>query len=234
MRVWDLWIFEKKMVYIRRSPPGRWKYEEALRRWFNMRVSRNSSTNMSLPFQQQRTTVNHRRDHILTSNHHYSNPISQRYRSASPHYHPHPHHQQQQHPYHQPHQHNNDHQRSNHFHANLYFNNTNFNRIGRPQHQRQQQQHRNEPTDRNNHNSTQPFTVMNEETVSRRQNSNRQINLPSRTLIKFYPHKLKTFEQYFRVNEPPKEIEQEKEKLFVIANLFYQYEHYSEDRKKKK
>jgi hypothetical protein len=73
---------------------------------------------------------------------------------------------------------------------------------------------------------------MNEETVPQRQNSNRRINLPSRTLIKFYPHKLKTFEQYFRGNEPPKDIEQEKEKLFVIANLFYQYEHYSEDRKK--
>ena len=60
----------------------------------------------------------------------------------------------------------------------------------------------------------------------------RQLNIPSRNLIPFYPHKLRTQEQYFRENEPPKELEQHKEKLYLAANHYYQMKHFEEESKK--
>ena len=119
-------------------------------------------------------------------------------------------------------------------------NNININRFGRQQqnhHQQQQHHYRRNPNQirsvtTTNQNSTQPFIVMREETERQEKRNSNALNIPSRTLIKFYPHKLRTVEQYFRENEPPKEIENEKDKLFNLANLCYQYRHFDEDSKK--
>ncbi|CAF2204201.1 unnamed protein product [Rotaria magnacalcarata] len=90
---------------------------------------------------------------------------------------------------------------------------------------------------RNNNNSTQPFIVTTDRTVQQSNNSSSSNTrtypcFPSRALINFYPHKLRTKEQYFRDNEPPKEIEKEKYKLFLAVNLYYQHRHYEEESKK--
>ncbi|CAF4963308.1 unnamed protein product [Rotaria sp. Silwood1] len=52
----------------------------------------------------------------------------------------------------------------------------------------------------------------------------------NRQLIKFYPHKLKHPNQLFRDNPPPENID--KEKIFLIANLYYQYRHFEDETKK--
>ena len=192
----------------------RWKYEEALRKWFATKVCHSSSTNAPHLFQRHRTntTVN---DHNILNHHHYNNNNnnfnpSSTYRSPSPHYRQYNRH------------------------------NVNINRFGRQQqnHHQQQQHHyrRNLIQIRSvittNQNSTQPFIVMREGTERQEKKNSNALYIPSRTSIKFYPHKLRTVEQYFRENEPPKEIENVKDKLFNLANLCYQYRHFDEDSKK--
>jgi hypothetical protein len=91
-----------------------------------------------------------------------------------------------------------------------------------------------------NINNTQPFTVTTDridrtdrivvEQVNR--NSRQQINFPSKSLIKEYPHKLRIVEQFFRDNQPSKEIEKEKDKLFLAANIYYQKRYFEEESKK--
>ncbi|CAF1532152.1 unnamed protein product, partial [Rotaria sordida] len=101
--------------------------------------------------------------------------------------------------------------------------------------QRQQQQYRTRQvtTSSNNINSTQPFSVTPDRAVAQVNRNNRtHPNFPSRSLIKYYPHKLRTKEQFFRDNEPPKELEKEKEKLFIIANIYYQQRHFEEESRK--
>ncbi|CAF3760823.1 unnamed protein product [Rotaria sp. Silwood1] len=101
--------------------------------------------------------------------------------------------------------------------------------------QQQQQQNyiRSVTTSHNRNNSTQPFIVTTDRIIEKvERSSNRHPCFPSRSLIKFYPHKLRTKEQFSRDNPPPKEIEEEKEKLFLAANLYYQQRHYEEENKK--
>jgi len=125
---------------------------------------------------------------------------------------------------------------------NIFRTNSPYNRHNR--YNNRHEQHHINNTNRqvqNTHNSTQPFQVTVDRTVDNTvektviEQSNRNSKhpcLPSRTLIKFYPHKLKTKEQYFRENEPPKEIEKEKEKLFLAANFYYQSRYYEVESKK--
>ncbi|CAM4986971.1 unnamed protein product, partial [Rotaria socialis] len=110
-------------------------------------------------------------------------------------------------------------------------------------------------------NSTQPFSVTTDSIVQQKhQNSQQQPNLPSRTLINFYPNKLRSKDQFFRDNQPPPQLEKEKkensggekdiaekkeggerhsqnsenkkQKLFLIANSYYQMRHFEEESKK--
>jgi len=102
--------------------------------------------------------------------------------------------------------------------------------------QQQQQQNRTRLVttfSSNNINSTQPFTVSADRVVAQvNRNSRQHPNFPSRSLITVYPHKLRTKEQFFRDNEPPKEIEKEKDKIFLIANVYYQQRHFEEEGRK--
>ena len=107
----------------------------------------------------------------------------------------------------------------------------------------QRNNNNNQYVSRTNQNSTQPFQVTTvertteraertaERTVERTTTTTR-LNIPTRSLIKFYPHKIRTQEQYFRENEPPKEIEKNKEKLFLAANHYYQMKHFEEEHRK--
>ena len=153
---------------------GRWKYEDALRKWFATKVSHSSSTNAPHLFQRHRTntTVN---DHNILNHHHYNNNnfnSSSTYRSPSPYY------------------------------RQYNRNNININRFGRQQQNHHQQQHyyRRNPNQirsvtTTNQNSTQPFTVMREGTERQEKKNRNALYIPSRTLIKFDPHKLRTVEQ---------------------------------------
>jgi hypothetical protein len=107
----------------------------------------------------------------------------------------------------------------------------------RPPTQRRQQHTTVRPVSnlQQNSNSTQPFIVAGEEGTREQANratKNRQPSFPSTALIKYYPHKLRTREQYFRENEPPKELEDSKDQLYIAANLYYQYRHYTEESRK--
>ncbi|CAF1438996.1 unnamed protein product, partial [Rotaria sordida] len=75
-------------------------------------------------------------------------------------------------------------------------------------------------------NSTQPFIVNHKKS----EKVFRHPCLPSQQLIKFYPHKLKHPNQLFRDNPPPENID--KDKVFLIANLYYQYRHFEDEAKK--
>jgi hypothetical protein len=199
------------------STTGRWKYEGALRQWFSSRAVAHSS---SFLFQGQhqhtaatpatRTTTAAPYPTILRSNnnnYNYNNPSYQQQQ-----YHRQNNYQQQQH-------------RNN-------YNNNNYNRYP---------QNYNSLTATSNFlsggnfffNNTQPFSVRTDRAVEQvANNSKTHPNFPSKTLINFYPHKLKTQEQYFRDNEPPKEIEKEKDKLYLAANIYYQQRHFEEESKK--
>ncbi|CAF4809561.1 unnamed protein product [Rotaria sp. Silwood1] len=76
-------------------------------------------------------------------------------------------------------------------------------------------------------NSTQPFIVNYKKTEKI---NFRHPCLPSRQSIKYYPHKLKHPNQLFRDSTPPENID--KDKVFLIANLYYQYRHFEEETKK--
>jgi hypothetical protein len=105
----------------------------------------------------------------------------------------------------------------------------------RPPAQRRQQHTTVRPVSALQQNSTQPFIVTGEEGIrgqANRATKDRQPNFPSTALIKYYPHKLRTREQYFRENEPPKELEDSKDQLYIAANLYYQYRHYTEESRK--
>ncbi|CAF1491113.1 unnamed protein product, partial [Rotaria sordida] len=75
-------------------------------------------------------------------------------------------------------------------------------------------------------NSTQPFIVNHKKS----EKVFRHPCLPSQQLIKFYPHKLKHPNQLFRESTPPENID--KDKVFLIANLYYQYRHFEDEAKK--
>ncbi|CAF3751335.1 unnamed protein product [Rotaria sp. Silwood1] len=82
-------------------------------------------------------------------------------------------------------------------------------------------------------NSTQPFVVNYTKNIAKHITSEKYFHhpyLPSRQLIKFYPHKLKHPNQLFRESTPPENID--KDKVFLIANLYYQYRHFEDDAKK--
>ena len=83
-------------------------------------------------------------------------------------------------------------------------------------------------------NNTQPFSVTTDKATEQvnKNSSKAHPNFPSKTLINFYPHKLRTKEQFFRDNEPPKELEKEKDRLFLAANIYYQMRHFEEESKK--
>jgi hypothetical protein len=83
-----------------------------------------------------------------------------------------------------------------------------------------------------NLNSTQPFIVTEERTEIIKNSNNIRVDFPSRNLIKFYPHKLRTVDQFFRENEPPKELEKEKDKIYMAANMYFQMKHFEEESKK--
>ena len=134
---------------------------------------------------------------------------------------------------------NNDnrHYRRDAYNVNHHYRHNNFQTYDRHRHQNQNT--RSVTT----HNSTQPFIVTENRTVNstvqrtvntavNKMNSNAHPCFPSRALIKFYPHKLRTKEQYFRENEPVKELENEKDKLFLAANFYYQMRYFEEESKK--
>ena len=76
---------------------------------------------------------------------------------------------------------------------------------------------------------TQSFTVNNRENIVKHTINEKLFQhpcLPSQRLIKFYPHKLRHLNQLFRENKPPEHID--KSRLFLIANLCYQYKHFAE------
>ncbi|CAF0829864.1 unnamed protein product [Adineta steineri] len=108
-----------------------------------------------------------------------------------------------------------------HHHSSNNNNNNNYND--------KQQNHNNRQVV--NHNSTQPFIVT---TDSSNQNCNNNVhpNIPSRALINIYPHQLRTIDQFFRNNEIPKEVEKDKNKIFLIANYYYQSRYFQEENKK--
>jgi hypothetical protein len=90
----------------------------------------------------------------------------------------------------------------------------------------QQQQPRKDTGQVQQLNSTQPFIVNHTKSEKRFHHP----LLPSRQLIKFYPHKLKHPNQLFRDSLPPETVD--REKVFLIANLYYQYRHFEEETKK--
>lgn len=174
---------------------GRWKYEEAIRRWINFKCQRTVSPIPSSHY-------NHR---ILNFN---PSTIQRPSYNTTPHYH-------------------NSRQNN--------YNNSSPYRFGRPQNQMPRQQQQRQPPQAMNRsvvNNTQPFSVMSDQTETRAKTNRNALYIPSRNLIKFYPHKLRTIEQFFRENAPPKEIEQEKDKIFEIANIYYQYKHFENDSEK--
>ncbi|CAF4275494.1 unnamed protein product [Rotaria sp. Silwood2] len=97
----------------------------------------------------------------------------------------------------------------------------------------QQQQQAKTTTGQVQLNSTQPFIVNYTKNIAKHRTSEKYFHhpcLPSRQLIKFYPHKLKHPNQLFRESTPPENID--KEKVFLIANLYYQYRHFEDEAKK--
>ncbi|CAF4921323.1 unnamed protein product, partial [Rotaria sp. Silwood1] len=104
--------------------------------------------------------------------------------------------------------------------------NNNLINLTNSQQQQQQQQPRTTTGQVQQLNSTQPFIVNH----IKSEKAFRHPCLPSRQLIKFYPHKLKHPNQLFRDNPPPENID--KEKIFLIANLYYQYRHFEDETKK--
>lgn len=82
-------------------------------------------------------------------------------------------------------------------------------------------------------NNTQPFSVTTDRTVEQLGNSDSshgvRPSIPTKALIRFYPHKLRTIEQYYRENEVPKELEKDRNQIFLAANLYYQYRHFQEE-----
>lgn len=227
---------------------GRWKFEGALREWFTARaVSLHSSS-----FQPHHTTATtafnnnnlhpatYHHNHIRTSSrpsyHHHNNraPSSSSYnrqnRSPSPS--PYHHNRHNRSPSPSPYRHH--HNRQNYHHPHHHYNN--LRNISpstyayRQTYNYQQQPNIRSEQHSHNQNSTQPFIVTTENRIE--QSGNRRPNIPSRALIKFYPHKLQTIEQYFRENQPPPEVETEKEKLFLAANLYYQSRYFKVESRK--
>jgi hypothetical protein len=100
-------------------------------------------------------------------------------------------------------------------------------------HPHHQQRHQNNPVRSVpiNQNSTQPFTVE-ENRISTSVGNNTQPHFPTTALIRYYPHRLRTRQQYFRENEPPKELDKNKDKLYLAANIYYQFKHYEEESRK--
>ncbi len=241
---------------------GKWKYEEALRVWFSSRaVAHSSSSSFQIHHNTTTSTLNNnnnnnnRQHYNVPSPSYYNNNNNNNnnyHRNISPHsYH---HHYNNNNnfirnrspsPYHHNLNYNNNrnnltspyrHHNSNSLTSPYRHHNNNLNR--NPSYHRNvnnnnhlnyhHQQNIRSEINSNIQNSTQPFIV----TSGTGQLSNKQPSFPSQALIKFYPNKLRRQEQYFRENEPPKEVEKEKEKLFLAANLFYQYRYFEEEGKK--
>ena len=237
---------------------GKWKYEGALREWFSARIVAYSSS--SLSFQHRRApspaptpaprittapttaptyaTILRRNDNNYNVNNS-SNIYNDTH--AQQHYHRNNYQQQQQQ---QQQQYYNDNQQQ--FITRQVRPFTNSNSSSFSFYNRQQFTTRQVSpittssssssslyNNNNNINSTQPFIVTTDRIVEQgNRNSKQQINFPSRSLIKEYPHKLRIAEQFFRDNQPSKEIEKEKDKLFLAANFYYQKRHFEEESKK--
>ena len=198
---------------------GRWKIEGTLREWFAALAS--SRVNSSLQQQRQRTTTHHD-DHDENNGDIHYQRRGTHYNAAA------------RVPFAQNYNNNNN-------NNNIHYNRrgTLYNAAARvPFDQYQQRNNNNKYVATTNQNSTQPFQVTAERTTGRaertveRTNAITRLSIPTRSLIKFYPHKLRTQEQYFRENEPPKDIEKNKEKLFQAANHYYQMKHFEEEHRK--
>jgi hypothetical protein len=200
---------------------GRWKYEEALREWFSYCAVAHSSSSM---FQNRRAQAP--LPSTPTPSPSLPPPTTTSLPAMNNDNYPHLPSNQQPHHYHRrPHPYNNN-NNNRHYHPHNNYNNNNRYNARPPQHQ-------------NNTagqvpvlNNTQPFIVTTDSTVNIEQSNNKHPSFPSRMLIKFYPHKLKTKEQYFRENEPVKELEKHKDKLFLAANFYYQCRYFEEEGKK--
>jgi len=202
---------------------GRWKYEEALREWFSNRAAALFSSSLFQAHRQPRTTM--------------EPPMpTPRYASMNNN------NRQFQHQY--PNNHQQHYQRS----MKRLIDTSNFLSDGTNSSSRM--------------NSTQPFSVpldSRAQQEDKNKNSQNYPNFPSRSLINFYPNKLRSNDQFFRDNPPPKELEAEKnksvgerekkggetreeidivvcpekkQKLFLIANSYYQMRHFEEESKK--
>ena len=89
---------------------------------------------------------------------------------------------------------------------------------------------------RPSNNSTQPFSVTTDKTTEQlgHSDSSHQFrpSYPTKALIGNYPHKLRAIEQYYREHQLPQELEKDKNKVFLAANLYYQSRHFQEEAKK--
>ena len=209
---------------------GRWKYEVALREWFSYRAVAHSPSSSifqdrrpPLPAPRLTTTTTTPAPtptyaSILRTNNNYNNNNNVNNNNSNNNIYnaaPAPLQRQQ---YHRQINNNNYYQEQQHYNSRR----ENINRHVSPS-----------SSSYNINNNTQPFIVTTDNIVQQVvRNNSQQPMFPSTSLIKFYPHKLKTKEQFLRDNEPAKELEKEKDKLFLAANIYYQHRYFEEESRK--